>query len=134
MNKLSPPRTWRYRSSRYRIEVSKCNSCGVLHYPPRIVCDKCGSRKLSRMVLNESGRIVTYTLIYTVPEGFRDQAPLILAVIELESGIKVLAPVTDIDSNELKSGLIVEPTLRRLTDDEGGLIRYGFMFKPIMKK
>ena len=135
MNKISPPRIWRYKTSRYRIEASKCNKCGALHYPPRIVCNKCGSRELSRISLNEEGKVITYTLIYTVPEGFRDQAPIPLAIIELKSGLKILAPLTDIDPNEVKPGMVVEPTLRRLTDDvEGGLIKYGFKFRPLIKQ
>ena len=135
MNKISPSRIWRYKTSRYRIEVSKCNRCGTLHYPPRIVCNKCGSRELSRITLNEEGKVITYTLIYTVPEGFRDQAPIPLAIIELKSGLRILAPLTDIDPNEVKLGMVVEPTLRRLTDDvEGGLIKYGFKFRPPIKQ
>jgi len=135
MNKLSPSRIWRYKSSRYRIEASKCNKCGALHYPPRIVCDKCGSRDLSKITLNEEGRVITYTLIYSVPEGFRDQAPLPLAIVELKSGTRILAPITDINPEELKIGLPVEPILRRLTDDEnGGLIKYGFKFRPLIKQ
>ena len=116
MSKLSPPRIWRYKTSRYRIEVSKCNKCGMLHYPPKIVCDKCRSRELSRITLNEEGRVITYTLVYTVPEGFRDQAPIPLAIIELKSGVRVLAPLTDIEPDEIKTGLLVEPILRRLTE------------------
>ncbi|MCH8837515.1 MAG: transcriptional regulator, partial [Candidatus Marinimicrobia bacterium] len=30
---------------RYRLEAGKCTGCGKLHFPPRLVCDGCGSQE-----------------------------------------------------------------------------------------
>lgn len=67
-------------------------------------------------------------------EGFREQAPIIVGVVELENGVKILAPLTDVEIEEVKVGMKLEATLRRILEDgETGLIRYGVKFRPVIE-
>ncbi len=130
--RFSIPRTWRERRPHYLLEASKCKNCGKIHYPPRIKCDKCGSRDLERIRLSGEGKVVTYTVQYVVLDGFRDYAPIVYAIVELKEGIKVLAPLTDVKPEDVKIGLKVKAVLRKVSEDgKLGLIRYAIKFKPI---
>lgn len=130
--KFSIPKTWRERKPHYLLEATKCKNCGKIHYPPRTVCDKCGSRDLERTRLSGEGRIVSYTVQYVVLDGFRDYAPIIYAIVELKEGIKVLAPLTDVKPGDVKTGLKVKAVLRKVSEDgKLGLIRYAIKFKPL---
>ncbi|HIP56660.1 MAG TPA: Zn-ribbon domain-containing OB-fold protein [Ignisphaera aggregans] len=132
--RISPARVWRERSSRYRLEGTKCRSCGRVFYPPKPMCPVCGSRDVVRIELPQRGRVITWTVQYTVPTGYRARAPLILAIIELENGVRVLSALTDVSPDEVSEGMEVEATLRRLWEDgEEGVIVYGIKFAPVTK-
>ncbi len=132
--RLSPAMLWRTRIPRYRLVGRECLECGRRHYPPRPVCPHCGSRRLRDVVLPRTGTVETYTVIYTVMEGFRDRAPHVIALVRLDDGTRVLAPLTDVDPSGVSTGMRVEATLRRIrVDGDTGLIGYGLSFRPLME-
>ncbi|MFP3188038.1 MAG: DNA-binding protein, partial [Sulfolobaceae archaeon] len=52
--------------------------------------------------------------------------------IRLDEGLDIVAPLTDVEANELKEGVRVEAVLRRLrSDSTNGLIQYGIKFRVI---
>ena len=129
--RMSPARVWRERGARYRLEGSKCRKCGRVFYPPKPACPYCGSLEVEKVELPKRGKVISYTIEYTVPEGYRHLAPLIIALIELENGVKVLAPLTDVKPDEVYIGMPVEATLRRVWEESNeGLIVYGIKFAP----
>jgi uncharacterized OB-fold protein len=132
MLRLSPAILWRTRIPRYRLVGRECKNCGRRHYPPRPVCPYCGSRELVDVELPRTGTVETYTVIHSVMEGFRDRAPHVLALVRPDDGTRVLAPLTDIDPGEARTGMRVEAVLRRIrVDGDTGLIGYGLSFRPL---
>jgi len=130
--KLSPVSIWRYRIPRYRLVGRECKKCGKRHYPPKLACPYCGSRSLENIDLPKTGVIETYTVVYEVSEEFKHKAPVIIGLIKLDDGTRVIAPVTDVTSDELEIGLRVEATFRRIRDgDYFGVIGYGISFRPV---
>ena len=81
------------------------------------------------------GEIVSYTIIHSAPEDFEEQVPYPIAVIELEEGPRVTAQIVDCDINDVKIGMKVQSTFRRIQEDGYiGAIYYGYKFKPIEEK
>ena len=56
-------------------------SCGKVLIPPKIRCIYC-SVPTKSLEINNTGKIITYTVLHATPDGF--EAPLILGLIELE--------------------------------------------------
>jgi len=78
------------------------------------------------------GTIYSYTLMQEVPAEFADNAPYILALVELDSGAKVMTQLTDVDG-AIDIGDRVEMVTRKLrTDGPQGIIVYGYKFRPIL--
>ena len=76
------------------------------------------------------GKIYSFTEIYAAPEGFEDQTPYVLAIVELDEGPKLTAQVVDVHIKDVKIGGRVETVFRVIQrDDPEGLIHYGFKFK-----
>jgi len=129
--RISPARIWRERGARYRIEGIRCRDCNAVMYPPKAACPLCGSRNIERIELSKRGKLITWTVEYVVPEGYRACAPLIVGLIELESGARILAPLTDVEPDELRPGMEVEAVLRKVVEDgDTGLIVYAIKFVP----
>ena len=77
----------------------------------------------------KSGRIMTYTQLHEPLPGFEAQAPMYLAVIELDNGSRVLAQIVDSPDESVRTGAEVNATVRRVrVDGESGQITYGFKF------
>jgi uncharacterized OB-fold protein len=130
---LSVPETWRVRGPLYRLEAARCEDCGRVHYPPMPACPYCGSRRLVRVKLPSRGILESYTVVYSVPEGARHKAPVVLGLVRLGS-VRIVAELTDVAPAELEGVREVEAVLRRVRDDrEAGIIRYALKFRPALK-
>lgn len=123
----------RLRSTFYRLEATRCAACQATHFPPRTRCHLCGTEKLEEVQLSGRGRVLSFTRVYQPARGFRDTTGAITALIELREGLCLVAQLSDVNPDEVAPGLEVEMVVRRLrTDQEQGLIVYGYKFRPVL--
>lgn len=132
------PRFWREIPQRYNLIANQCVSCNNVYFPPREACPYCRRKSMGKMKelkLKGTGKVVTYTIIYTAPEHFEGQAPYPVAIIELDEGPKVTAQIVDCEIDKVKIGMKVKSTFRKIQEDGYiGAIHYGYKFKPIEVK
>ncbi len=127
------PRNWRLRDQRYRLQGTKCTSCGERHFPPRQVCPRCKGRALEPYVFKGRGTVYSYTVVYQAPEGYEDYVPYVVALVDLEEGVRVTAQLTDISPDEVSIGMPVEMVVRKLYEEgDQGIILYGYKFRPLL--
>ena len=85
----------------------KCGDCGTFRFPPRPMCPHCFSVKRDEVPLSGRGKVVSYTIPrHPHPFGFKE-APLV-AVIELEEGIRFVSNVVGIKPEDVKMDMAVE--------------------------
>lgn len=85
---------------------------------------------MQELKLSGKGEIVTYTIIHAGPENFKEQVPYPIAIIKLEEGPQLTAQIVDCDIDDVKIGMKVESTFRRIQEDGyTGAIYYGYKFK-----
>ncbi len=126
------PRIWRQIPQRYRYEAVKCKKCGKVFFPPRLICSACGSREFEKIVLNRTGKVLTYTIIRVPPSPFKDEAPYAVGIVELEGGGRITAQIVDCDFDELRIGMKVKMEFRRIqAEGEAGVIGYGYKCVPV---
>jgi len=130
---IGSPRYWREIPQRYRYEAARCNSCGKIHFPPRLVCSGCRGQEFTKVTLADTGTVETFTVIHVAPTGFGDQVPYAVGIIKLEDGVKLTAQIVDADLSSLAIGTRVKREFRRLQQDgESGVISYGYKFVPVV--
>lgn len=123
------PRYHRLRSAYYRLEGRRCADCDAIHFPPRNRCQACGEASLEPHRLSGRGTVYAHVEVAQAPQGFT--APYVVAMIELEEGIRVTAQLTDVEPEDVEVGLPVEMVTRRLQEKgELGYIVYGYKFRP----
>ena len=124
---ISPGRSWREFPQRYRLEAAKCEACEKIHYPPRVVCSKCGGSTFENITLPREGKVVTFTIVRVPPAGFTEQTPLPIAIVEVMDGLRIMVQIGDLeDPSDLEIGMPVRLEFRRISwDGEAGLIFYG---------
>ncbi len=129
---MSVPRYWREIPQRYRLESSRCNKCGNIQIPPFAICSRCRSTDIQKEISPTTGKVITFTVVWTPPKEFSGQAPYVLAIVELDNGARLTGQITDCDHDTVKSGMKIEVIFRRINSDGAkGLIRYGYKFRPI---
>lgn len=121
------PRYHREIPQRYRLEAAKCAACGHIHFPPRKVCVECGARDFEPVTLPRRGKVVTHTTIWIPPAQFEKQKPYVVAVVELENGVRLTCQVAEAPPDEVGIGTEVELIFRRLqSDPEWEVLQYGY--------
>ena len=125
------PLTWRRIPERYRLLGVKCETCSSHYFPGRSICPKCRRKgKITDVRFAGKGKIYSFTEISAPPEGFEDQIPYILAIIELDEGAKLTAQIVDAHKDDVKIGSRVEQVFRVIQrEDPEGLVHYGFKFR-----
>ncbi|MFA6530211.1 MAG: Zn-ribbon domain-containing OB-fold protein [Candidatus Micrarchaeia archaeon] len=129
--RTSIPLTWRRIPERYRLIGTKCYTCNTSYFPTRIVCPKCRRKgKVEKCEFPGKGKIYSFTEISSPPAGFEEQAPYVLAIIELDAGPRLTAQIVEVKGTDVKLGDRVESVFRLVQrDDPEGLIHYGFKFR-----
>jgi len=76
--------------------------------------------------------VVTWTVIRNPPKDFERYAPYVVALVELDDGVRILTQLTDVSPEEVSKGMRVEAVFRRVKEDGAeGLILYGYKFRPV---
>ncbi len=86
-----------------KLVFQKCKNCGKIRWPYSIACPECYSFEYEFIESKGNGKIYSY-VIYNVPfdKNFKDKVPYIVAIIELDEGVKFLSNIVDTDFNNLK--------------------------------
>lgn len=92
----------------------KCGDCGRFTFPPRPMCPFCHSLKRQEVPLSGRGTVHAWTVPrHPQPFGFKE-APIV-AVIQLEEGIRMVSNVVGIAPEDMVMDLpvevIFEPTM-----------------------
>ena len=126
----SVPLFWRLKKSKYMLVGSKCQSCGSVFFPPRVICPRCRSKgKIVDHQFAGNGVIQSFTVIRAAPEGFENMAPYAIALIRLDEGTNISGQVVG-GIDEVAVGKRVRPVFRRITQDGAdGLIHYGIKWE-----
>jgi uncharacterized OB-fold protein len=122
---------WREIPKRYRMEAGKCKKCNGIFFPARLVCPDCSSKEFDTINLSGKGKLNTFTIIRVAPEGFGDQVPYAIGIVELEEGIKVMGQITDCNPEELDNGAKLVTQFRKIREEgKTGIIMYAYKFVP----
>ena len=128
---IGSARYWREIPQRYRYEAARCDVCGKIHFPPRLVCSGCRGTAFTKTTLAPEGTVETFTVIRVPPTGFVAEAPYAVGIVKLDDGVRVTAQIVDVPLDELDIGQRVRIEFRLVQKEgEAGILCYGYKFVP----
>lgn len=74
------------------------------------------------------GQVFSHTIVPQPPIDGAPQAPKVLAAVQLDEGVRMFAPLLNVDSGEVRTGLAVEICW---PDDTGDDAPFAFQPQPI---
>lgn len=123
--------SWRERNWAIRMHGSKCNHCGTVTFPIERVCYHCRSKDDFEEVRlsDKKAKVFTYTLDSLAGRGDDPVVPQIGVEFGFRNARAYLL-MTDCDPSEVRVGMPVEMTFRRLYEG-AGMYNYFWKCRPI---
>ena len=89
--------------------VQQCAECQHLQHYPQPMCQKCQGTKFNWKALSGKGHIYSFTVARRAFHPYWEgRTPYVLAIIELEEGIRILSDILDTDVEAVAIGQQLE--------------------------
>ena len=97
--------------------IQRCRDCDQYQWYPRGICANCFAGKVQWVKASGKGKVWTFTVTrQNRTPGFSEECPYVLALVELDEGIKMFTNIVGCDPGQVKIGMPVEVTFVRATD------------------
>ena len=94
---------------RHEVLIQRCGACGRAVFFPKVFCPHCLGRALGWERASGRGTIYSFTVVRNNPPSpFLGDVPFVVAIIELEEGVRLLSNVVECDPDALRCGQAVE--------------------------
>ena len=108
-----------------RIVHQRCGDCARWIFYPRVVCSGCGGGNLVWHEVSGAATLYTFTVAeLAVSPDFTDEVPQLLAIAELDIGIRVPTTLVDIDPDDIQIGMALTPVFDHETFGDVTLLRF----------
>jgi uncharacterized OB-fold protein/acyl dehydratase len=98
------------------LRIQHCPVCGTLRHPPGPMCPSCGADKPDHIVASGVGEVFSYVVHHHPPVPGKT-LPFVVALVELDEGVRMLGELIDVDPHDVVVGLPVEVALTKIDDE-----------------
>ncbi|MDY7035212.1 MAG: OB-fold domain-containing protein, partial [Thermodesulfobacteriota bacterium] len=125
----SAPAVLREVDKNLRFHGVKCEKCGTVQYPPQRTCVKCHTKDQFQAIRlsDKKGKIFTFSMDSV---SSMINSPAVISVVDFEGGGRTECFLTDALIQDVKVGMDVEMTFRKLAERED-IINYAWKAMPV---
>ena len=99
------------------LSLQRCARCEKFRHYPRLVCDGCYSMDVDWVEASGRGEIHSWTVAHhAFHPGFVGDLPYVLAVVDLEEGVRALGRLRGVPPVDIRIGLPVQFTVEQRED------------------
>jgi uncharacterized OB-fold protein len=89
--------------------IQRCRACDVYQYYPRALCMRCLGTDIEWVRVSGRGTIYSYTVTYqNASPGFSSEVPYVLALVDLDVGVRMMTNIVGAKLEELHIGAPVQ--------------------------
>ena len=99
------------------LRIQRCKVCAKAVFYPRAICPHCHSDQLEWIVASGKGTIYTYTVVHQGFGPFAEDVPFVVALVELEEGVRILSRILDAPRERVTVGAAVSVTFEGTGED-----------------
>lgn len=101
---------------RGQLVIQYCDGCDEYQWYPRGICADCWGESVRWVQSSGRGTVWTYTVTYqNRTPGFAEMVPYVLALVELEEGVRMFTNIIDCNPRDVHIGMAVEVTFQTAT-------------------
>lgn len=111
-----------------RLLIQQCNACDHWVFYPRRHCPSCFAHALTWREVSGGASLYSFTVarIATLPD-FADEMPQMLAVIELDEGVRINTTLVGLEEEEIRIGMRLKPVFAEVDAKGARLLRFTGM-------
>jgi uncharacterized protein len=98
------------------LRIQVCNACGAKRFPPGPACPDCGALDRGHEVASGRGTVFSY-VVHRYPPMPGKELPIVIALIDLEEGVRMVGEVEDVPDTEIEIGMALRVDFRRIDDE-----------------
>ncbi len=98
------------------LRIQHCGACGALRHPPGPMCPQCGSADPGYVRAAGRGTVFSYVVHHHPPVPGK-QLPLVIALVELDEGVRLLAEMPGVAADQVRIGMPVQIEYLRVDDE-----------------
>lgn len=87
-----------------KLSIQRCGECGTHRHPPSPVCHACQSFEREWIASSGRGRVWTFAIVREPLEGWPGDVPNVVAIVEMEEGIKLVSRIVGSGAEEVQIG------------------------------
>lgn len=97
-----------------RLAIQRCPECGETVFFPRTVCPRCRRGTPEWVDAAGAGTVYSFSVVArsAIP-GYADEVPYVVALVELDEGVRVMANVLNATPDQVRIGMPVGVTFQR---------------------
>ncbi len=101
---------------RGQLVIQYCEGCDEYQWYPRGICADCWGESVRWVQSSGRGTVWTYTVTYqNRTPGFAEMVPYVLALVELEEGVRMFTNIIECNPRDVYIGMPVEVTFQTAT-------------------
>jgi uncharacterized protein len=99
------------------LRIQRCSTCSKAVFYPRSICPHCFADQLSWIVASGKGTIYSYTVAHQAFGPFAADIPFVIAIVELEEGVRMMTRVINAPRERVAVGAAVEVTFESVGEE-----------------
>lgn len=113
-----------------RLLIKRCTACGKPFFYPRTYCPSCWSADTEWIEASGLGTVYTFTVVHQndLPP-FNDRVPYVVAIVELQEGVRMTANVEGIAPEDVRCDMAVRVSFREEARSEDDVVALP-VFRP----
>ena len=100
-----------------KLVIQYCKDTGKPQFFPRPVSMANGRRNLEWREVSGKGTVYSYTNTFSAWPGHEDRVPYLVALVELQEGVRILCNLMNVKAENVKIGMPVKLCWEKLSDD-----------------
>lgn len=103
----------------HRLMLMRCAKCKSFRYPPTPFCAACQSGEAEWVEATGKGTVFSWIVVrHPVPrESFGDVTPFVVALVELEEGVRMASNIVGCEPEAVRGGMPLEVVFDDVTDE-----------------
>lgn len=98
------------------LRIQRCGACKALRHPPGPACPACGALEPDYIAASGLGEVYSYVVHHHPPVPGKE-LPFVVALVELDEGVRLLAELVDVAPSEVSVGLPVRISFLTVDDE-----------------
>lgn len=102
----------------HKLLIQQCEDCQKYIFYPRNLCPHCHSDRIKWVESSGRGKVYSYTINRRPAfPSFAEETPYVVALIELEEGVRMISNIINCDIDQVKIDMPVEVVFEKATEE-----------------